>query len=154
MEVWNRKIKEHKSDNRWLIIQNKYKREENKWYESLFCLSNGYSSVRGSYEEGNENGLPAVFNHGIFDQSNGLSRELVNLPNWLGVKLYYEKSLIGMDTCEVMDFYRILDMKNAVLLKYVILRDQAGRETKLETIRFLSRKKCTSVRNQSICDTS
>ena len=31
-------------------------------------------------------------------------RELAALPNWLGVRLYVEKELIGIENCEILEF--------------------------------------------------
>ena len=66
-------------------------------------------------------------------------RELATLPNWLGIKLYVEKELIGIEDCEIVEFARVLDMKGAFLGKRVHLRDSKGRETLIEGIRFVSR---------------
>lgn len=42
-------------------------------------------------------------------------RELSTLPNWLGIRLYVEKELIGIEDCEILEFSRVLDMKGAFL---------------------------------------
>ena len=41
-------------------------------------------------------------------------RELANLPNWLCLRLYVEKELIGVENCEILEFSRALDMHNAL----------------------------------------
>ena len=66
-------------------------------------------------------------------------RELATLPNWIGLKLYVEKELIGIENCEILEFSRVLDMKHALLAKRYLLRDKKGRETLIEGIRFVSR---------------
>ena len=67
-------------------------------------------------------------------------RELVALPNPLGIKFYIEKELIGIENCEILKYSRELDIKNGILWKYLILKDKYGRETKIEGCRFVSRK--------------
>lgn len=127
------------SDDKWLILQEEYNPEENLTYESLFCLTNGYLGTRGSYEEGTIKSIPCTYINGVFDKSETFMRELANLPNWLGLKLYVEKELIGIENCEILEFQRVLDMRRACLVKRFLLRDKKGRETLIEGIRFVSR---------------
>lgn len=123
----------------WLILQDEYDAAENLNYESLFCLANGYLGTRGSYEEGTVKSLPCTFVNGVFDKSETFMRELANLPNWLGIRLYVEKELIGVENCSILEFSRVLDMKHAMLVKRFLLEDKKGRQTLVEGIRFVSR---------------
>lgn len=132
-------LKPFMSDDRWVILQDHYNPEDNLNYESLFCLANGYLGTRGSYEEGTIKSIPCTYINGVFDKSETFMRELANMPNWLGLKLYVEKELIGVENCEILEFSRALDMKNALLLKRMVLRDKKGRETLVEGIRIVSR---------------
>lgn len=116
-ERFSEKLQTLLNDDKWMILQDKYDPADNLNYESLFCLTNGYLGTRGSYEEGTQKSLPVTFVNGIFDKSETFMRELANLPNWLGLKLYVEKELIGIETCEILEFSRVLDMKNAALAK-------------------------------------
>lgn len=127
-------------EDEWLILQDEYRPEENLKYESLFALSNGYLGIRGSYEEGTEKTLPYLYINGVFDKSETFMRELATLPNWLGLRIYVEKELIGVENCEILEFSRVLDMKTATLVRRAILRDKKGRETLIEGMRFVSRK--------------
>lgn len=123
----------------WLILQDEYDAAENLNYESLFCLTNGYLGTRGSYEEGTVKSLPCTFVNGVFDKSETFMRELANLPNWLGIRLYVEKELIGIENCSILEFSRVLDMKHAMLVKRFLLEDKKGRQTLVEGICFVSR---------------
>lgn len=123
----------------WLILQDEYDAAENLNYESLFCLTNGYLGTRGSYEEGTVKSLPCTFVNGVFDKSETFMRELANLPNWLGIRLYVEKELIGVENCSILEFSRVLDMQHAMLVKRFLLEDKKGRQTLVEGIRFVSR---------------
>lgn len=123
----------------WLILQDEYDAAENLNYESLFCLTNGYLGTRGSYEEGTVKSLPCTFVNGVFDKSETFMRELANLPNWLGIRLYVEKELIGIENYSILEFSRVLDMKHAMLVKRFLLEDKKGRQTLVEGIRFVSR---------------
>ena len=133
------KLKNQMSSDEWIILQEEYDPEENLKFESLFSLSNGYMGIRGSHEEGTGVTLPYLYINGVFDKSETFMRELTTLPNWLGIRLYVEKELIGVENCEILEFSRVLDMKRAVLCKHVLLRDKSGRETLVEGERFVSR---------------
>lgn len=136
---FSEKLKNQMSGDEWMILQEQYDPEENLKYESLFSLSNGYLGIRGSHEEGTKVTLPYLYINGVFDKSETFMRELAALPNWLGIRLYVEKELIGVENCEILEFSRVLDMKRAVLSKRFLLRDKKGRETLVEGERFVSR---------------
>lgn len=137
---FSEKIKGQLGSDEWLILQNQYDPEENLMFESLFSLSNGYMGIRGSHEEGTKATLPYLYINGVFDKSETFMRELAALPNWLGVRLYIEKILIGIEDCEILEFSRVLDMEHASLCKRLLLKDKKGRETLIEGIRFVSHK--------------
>lgn len=138
-DLFSNNIKKILSEDKWLIHQEKYVPMENLKYESLFCLTNGYMGTRGAYEENSVNSIPCTYVNGVFDKSETFMRELANMPNYLGLKLYVEKELLGVDTCEILEFSRVLDMKKSILVKRLKLKDSQGRETLIEGLRFLSR---------------
>ena len=138
-ERFSPEMQQNLSDDAWMILQEDYRPEETLKYESLFCLSNGYLGTRGAYEEGAKNSLPCTFINGVFDKSETFMRELANMPDWLGIRLYVEKELIGIDTCRILEFTRALDMRHALLAKRYILEDRRGRKTLIEGIRMVSR---------------
>lgn len=138
-ERFSEHIRNYLSDDSWMILEDHYDPEENLKYESLFCLSNGYLGTRGAYEERAAKSIPCTYINGVFDKSETFMRELANLPDWLGIKLYVEKELIGIETCRVLEFSRALDMKHALLAKRFVLEDKKGRRTEVEGIRMVSR---------------
>lgn len=138
-DIFCNEIKDIMSDDSWVIYQDNYNYRENLKYETIFGLANGYMGTRGAFEEGARNSLPCTFVNGVFDKSETFMRELANLPNWLGIKLYIEKELIGIENCEILEFHRALDMKKSMIVKKVKLRDYNGRETLIEGARYLSR---------------
>ena len=131
-ERFSEHIRNYLSDDSWMILQDHYDPEENLKYESLFCLSNGYLGTRGAYEERTAKSIPCTYINGVFDRSEAFMRELANLPDWLGIKLYVEKELIGIETCRVLEYSRALDMKHSLLAKRFVLEDKKGRRTEVE----------------------
>lgn len=145
---FSEKIQSYLSEDCWLIPEESYQAEENLKYESIFCLSNGYIGTRGCHEEGTGKSIPCTYINGVFDKSEAFMRELVNLPNWVGIKLYFEKELLGIENCRVLEYVRALDMKKSLLAKHVLLEDCHGKKTLIEGIRFVSRSErhCMGIR--------
>lgn len=139
-DMFSKNIQDLLSDDQWLIVQDNYDEKENLVYETNFALTNGYMCIRGSYEEETRVSLPCTYLAGIFDKSEAFMMELANTPNFVPLKLYVERNLLGIEDCEILEFKRVLDMKKSILFKRVKLRDNDGRETLIEGYRFVSRK--------------
>ena len=68
-----------------------------------------------------------------------LNEDLVNLPNWLVLKLRIDAGYaISLDDVELLDYRHELDLRAAVTTRLVRFRDAAGRETTLRSHRFVS----------------
>ena len=150
LQTWKEKM----GTDEWLILQDHYDPEENLKYESLFALSNGYLGIRGSYEEGTKTTLPYLYVNGVFDKSETFMRELAALPNWLGLKLYVEKELIGIENCEILEFSRTLDMKQAALYWHYVLKDKKGQEDQDRRQKIREQKLCSPYGDRAVCDAS
>ncbi|WGS65079.1 glycoside hydrolase family 65 protein [Marinitoga aeolica] len=124
------------SDEKWLIKQEKF--EVSSIQETIFTLSNGYLGVRGTFEDLFHNETPGTYVAGIFDKSEAQVKELVNLPYFWGLKIYLKYEYLNPFECEILDYKRILDMKQGLLYKKMRLRDKKNRITKIEGYRFLS----------------
>jgi trehalose/maltose hydrolase-like predicted phosphorylase len=68
-----------------------------------------------------------------------LNEDLVNLPNWLVLKLRIEgDDAIGLDNVELLEYRHEYDIRYALLSRTLRFRDRAGRETSLRSRRFVS----------------
>src|SRR3712207_9515166 len=68
-----------------------------------------------------------------------LNEDLVNLPNWLLLELRLEgEEAVGRENVEILSYRHEYDVRNAALKRSLRIRDRAGRETTLETQRFVS----------------
>ena len=68
-----------------------------------------------------------------------LNEDLVNLPNWLVLKLRIEGAdAIRLVDVELLGYRHELDMRRAVVIRELRFRDDAGRETVLRSRRFVS----------------
>lgn len=116
--------------------------------EALTSTGNGYFATRGAaeWEDANEIHYPGTYAHGCFNRETTilggrpvLNEDLVNLPNWLLLKLRIEgEEAIRLDTVEVLFYRHSYDIRNAMVGREVQFRDRAGREMTLRSRRFVS----------------
>ena len=124
----------------WKISLNEYNSYDNKKYETLFTLANGYRGIRGTLEfssKGNRGNYIA----GIFDKSQSQVTELVNLQDPLGFNIYIEDEKIDVDECVLDSFKRELNMHSGVLHTRFIVTTKKGRSLDVKCERFVSRNK-------------
>jgi len=116
--------------------------------EALTSTGNGYFATRGSaeWEDANAVHYPGTYAHGCFNRETTilggrpvLNEDLVNLPNWLLLKLRIEgEEAIRLDNVEVLSYRHSYDIRNAVVERTIHFRDRADRETTLRSRRFAS----------------
>jgi trehalose/maltose hydrolase-like predicted phosphorylase len=116
--------------------------------EALTSTGNGYFCTRGAAEWEDAGGAhyPGTYAHGGYNRETTLmggrpvlNEDLVNLPNWLVLKLRIEgDDAIGLDNVELLEYRHEYDVRYALLSRTVRFRDLAGRETSLRSRRFVS----------------
>ncbi|MGH3693603.1 MAG: glycoside hydrolase family 65 protein [Pseudonocardiaceae bacterium] len=116
--------------------------------EALTSTGNGYFATRGAaeWEDADAIHYPGTYAHGCFNRETTilggrpiLNEDLVNLPNWLLLKLRIEgEEAIRLDNVEVLSYRHSYDIRNAVVGREIQFRDRAGRETTLHSRRFVS----------------
>ena len=68
-----------------------------------------------------------------------LNEDLVNIPNWLVVKVRIEgEDAIRLADVELLDYRHSLDIRNAMVVRDLRFRDRSARETRLQSRRFVS----------------
>ena len=140
----------------WTITETEFKKETNYRNETTFALSNGYLGTRGTLEEGylftEKEGLEGNFINGFYESENirygewnfGFpltSQSLLNLPNMKTTKIMLcgeECEEFDLLKGEVLDYKRVLDMKEGCVTRSVVWRSLSGKEVKVETKRFCS----------------
>ena len=116
--------------------------------EALASTGNGYFCTRGTAEWEDEDSVhyPGTYAHGVFNRETTilggrpvLNEDLVNLPNWLVLKLRIEgEDAIRLDNVELLSYRHELDIRNATVMRELRFRDRSGRETSLRSRRFVS----------------
>ncbi len=116
--------------------------------ETLTSTGNGYMSTRGAAEWEEPDGVhyPGTYIHGVFNQATTMmggvpvhNEDLVNLPNWLPLKLRIDGAeVLRLDEVEILDYHHELDLPTALLTRRLRFRDKERRETELVSRRFVS----------------
>jgi trehalose/maltose hydrolase-like predicted phosphorylase len=116
--------------------------------EVLTSTGNGHFCSRGAAEWEEADGVhyPGTYAHGVYNRETTilsglpvLNEDLVNLPNWLVLKLRIEgEDTIRLAEVELLDYRHELDLRRALMTRWVRFRDHAQRETTLRSRRFVS----------------
>ncbi|MGH3763626.1 MAG: glycoside hydrolase family 65 protein [Pseudonocardiaceae bacterium] len=116
--------------------------------EALTSTGNGYFATRGAaeWEDADAIHYPGTYAHGCFNRETTilggrpvLNEDLVNLPNWLLLKLKIEgEEVIRLDNVDVDSYRHSYDIRNAVVQREIRFTDRAKRTTTLRSRRFVS----------------
>jgi trehalose/maltose hydrolase-like predicted phosphorylase len=116
--------------------------------EALTSTGNGYFCTRGAaeWEDADEVHYPGTYAHGLYNRETTimggrpvLNEDLVNLPNWLVLKLKIEdEDAIRLGNVELLSYLHEYDIGTAMVIRELRFRDRAGRETTLRSRRFAS----------------
>ena len=137
-----------RADEPVVIAYGKFEPDEEGLREALTSTGNGYFCTRGAAEWEDANGVhyPGTYAHGGFNRETTvmggrpvLNEDLVNLPNWLVLKLRIDgEDAIVLDNVELLEYRHEYDIRCALLSRTLRFRDRAGRETLLRSRRFVS----------------
>lgn len=116
--------------------------------EALTSTGNGYFATRGTaeWEDMGPVHYPGTYAHGCYNRETTimgghpvLNEDLVNLPNWLVLKLRIEgEDAIRLDNVELLSYRHSYDIETATVQRELRFRDRSGRETTLRSRRFVS----------------
>ena len=117
--------------------------------EALTSTGNGYFCTRGAAEWEDTDApvhYAGTYAHGGFNRETTilggrpvLNEDLVNLPNWLVLKLRIEgEEAINLSNVEVLEYTHTYDVRTATVGRVFRFRDRNGRETTLRSRRFVS----------------
>ncbi|MFX1535445.1 MAG: beta-phosphoglucomutase family hydrolase, partial [Promethearchaeota archaeon] len=135
---------------KWSLSYFDYSTEKESTRESLLTVGNGYFGTRGAMEECDDNGInyPGTYIAGVYNRLEShiagktvLNEDFVNCPNWLSITFK-----IGTDewfdfhNFEILSIKRRLDFKTGILKRKIVVKDEEGRETLIESRRLASMK--------------
>lgn len=116
--------------------------------EALTSTGNGYFCTRGSceWEDADDVHYPGTYAHGLYNRETTimggrpvLNEDLVNLPNWLVMKLRIAgEDAIRLGNVELLHYRHEYDIGTAMVTREIRFRDRGDRETTLRSRRFVS----------------
>ncbi len=122
----------------WTITETGFNPQSLFHTETIFTIGNGYLSTRGAFEEGYPGDHRATFVHGVFDAVPIVITELANAPDWLALVVLLNGERFSLDSGEILDYQRDLDLSHGVLSRRVHWRSPSGFIATLEFQRFTS----------------
>ncbi len=125
-------------DPAWLIEEDTKNAEKMNLYEALFAQANGYFGTRGTNEDMPHASRAGTYLAGIFDKSECVSIEWVNLPNPLPFYLLLDGQKVDLRSSKVKSHRRTLDLKHGTIVRETIFRT-GEKLTRFRSIRFVSR---------------
>ena len=135
----------------WRIIEEGWHKERNAVSESVFSLGNEYMGVRGYAEEGcGAESLRGSYFNGIYEEVDldksykGIVTKthfMVNAVDWLYTRIQAGDEILDMDSCEIGNFRRELDMKSGTLSRSFDWHTRSGAVVRLAFTRFLGMRK-------------
>jgi trehalose/maltose hydrolase-like predicted phosphorylase len=140
-------------DPRWVLIADGWVPRREPGIEAVFALVNGYLGTRAAVEEGSDASDPATFIGGVFDTVTeevaqaaatpehqiiaAPTPELVVAPDWSRLRIAVEGAQLEVDSAELLEQRRTLDMRRGVLIREWRVRS-GTRTTRLRSLRFAS----------------
>lgn len=137
----------------WRIIERGFVEEDAERSEALFSIGNGRMGQRANFEEAySGKSLQGSYVAGVYypDKTrvgwwkNGYPEyfaKVLNSVNWIGINIEIDGEMLDLRACEIIDFYRELDMRRGLLSRRFTARMASGKELKVESTRFLSIKR-------------
>jgi trehalose-phosphatase len=132
----------------WTLAYDSFEPAQERLHEALTSTGNGYFCTRGSAEWTDMDNVhyPGTYTHGCYDRETTImdgrpvcNEDLVNLPNWLVLKLRIgDDEPISLTNIELLRYRHELDFRDAMVVRTLRFRDLRGRETTLTSHRFVS----------------
>ena len=134
--------------NDFLLVYDGFDPAQEGLREALTSTGNGYFCTRGcaEWEDADETHYPGTYAHGVYNRETTImgaypvpNEDLVNLPNWLSLRLRIEGEEPGpLPSLELLSYRHEYDFRTALLVRDLRVRDRAGRVTSLKSRRFVS----------------
>ncbi|MEM9748866.1 MAG: family 65 glycosyl hydrolase domain-containing protein [Actinomycetota bacterium] len=134
----------------WQIVQNGFRVDRQRVYESLFSLGNGYFGGRGNHEERySGDSLRGNYLAGVFYPDptrvgwwkNGYPdyfAKVLNAADWTPIHVSVDGIPLDLATAEIHEFRRLVDMRTAELTRTFRATVPEGPTVEVEAVRFVS----------------
>ncbi len=133
----------------WRITEKQFRPDLIGLTETVFCSSNGYIGIRGTFEEGKPsyqnftvvNGFyetwPIIYGEEAFGFTK-TGQTIVNVPDSKIIRLYVDDEPFYMPTATLIHYERFLDMKNGVIGRNLLWEMFSGKQISIRSKRLVS----------------
>ncbi len=121
----------------WLLEETDFDPGRLAREETVFALANGYAGLRGSLEMAPLTASPGFYVAGVFGGADPRTREIVNLPCWLGLHANMDGFDFDPARGRMLRYKRTLDMRQGLLFTDLTWRDGAKRRWRWQSVRFM-----------------
>ena len=144
----------------WQVVEDSFDIARNRHYESIFALGTGYLTTRASIDEGFDDdeqsgeydwfpgnttlmSVPATkskwgtYMHVLAARHPFRRMGLVNLPYYLGLEFYIGDESLDMESSEISDYRRFLDLRTATLHRTLTWKTKYGSVLAVRFKRFM-----------------
>ncbi len=132
----------------WSITYHDYDHKKERSREALLSVGNGYFGTRGAQEEttANKVNYPGTYMASMYNRlitkvsgRDVENEDFVNLPNWLPVTFRIENGeWFDPNNAKIISIRRTLHFKYGLLERQLVVEDQQGRQTRVDSQRFIS----------------
>ncbi|MFK5857628.1 MAG: beta-phosphoglucomutase family hydrolase [Bacteroidota bacterium] len=146
-EINNWFISGIENDN-WKLTYNDYQPSKEKSREALLTVGNGYFGTRGAMEENaaGDNNYPGTYIAGLYNRlitqigdKDIENEDFVVAPNWLALSFKIDdEPWFNANTHKIESISRTLNFRNGLLTRSMIVIDDQGHKTLMESSRIAS----------------
>ena len=132
----------------WKLTYRDYDPVRERSREALMTVGNGYFGTRGAIEELDANPVnyPGTYMAGLFNRMESevgerivVNEDFVNAPDWLLLTFRIDSERwFNPNKTEIVEMNRSLDLRNGLLTRRLVVEDEQGRETLIESRRMAS----------------
>ena len=143
-------MKNYIKHDEWCIVEEGFVPEYNEISESLCSIGNGRMGQRANFEETyTGKTLKGTYVAGVYypDKTkvgwwkNGYPEyfaKVLNAPSWIGIDVELDGEILDLAKCEVLDFKRVLNMREGFLERKARVKTALGRIVEIHSKRFCS----------------
>jgi len=133
----------------WRMLELRFQPRFLSQMETLFAVSNGYVGIRATPEEGSPAHAPGTFLNGFYEswpiayaeEAYGFPKTgqtMLPVPDGTLLKLYVDDEPFHLDTAQILQFERALDLRAGTLDRKVQFETADGKLLAVQSRRFVS----------------
>lgn len=132
----------------WTLTYQEFDPVKERTREALLTIGNGYFGTRGAMEETHASKVhsPGTYVAGLYNRLESKigdrmveNEDFVNVPNWLPITFRIDKEpWFDFSGAKFLEFNKSLDFRTGVFSRWLVIEDQEGRQTAIESHRLAS----------------